>query len=857
MKSKYSFQLVEKNRYQTWLDKNYFQTINDLNKKTFTIVIPPPNITGKLHLGHAWNNVLQDILVRRKKMLGYDILFLPGMDHAGIATQNKIKQKLREEGFTDQTLNKDIFLKHATLWREDYSKMIREQWASLGLFLDYKYEKFTLDPSLTETVEKVFIKLYEDKLIYRDYKIINWDPFIKTTLSNIEVNYKDVKGQLFYLKYFLSHDSNLFLEVATTRPETIFSDQALAVNPKDSRYQYLIGKKVFVPFTNSCIPIISDNSVDINFGTGVVKITPAHSEIDFQIGKKNNLKLILCINENGTMNEKAQKYQNLSILDCRRLLIDDLTKLNLVSMIEDYNHSIGFSSISGSIIEPRLSLQWFIKMKDLSAFVLKKHKINFFPQRFLKIFNNWLANVEDWCISRQLWWGHFIPVWYKDDEIKVQRENPGNGFIQDPDVLDTWFSSSLWPLSTLGWPWQKDSSLKSRFPVDVLVTGYDILTFWVTKMVIQSFYLTKKKPFQNVLLHGLIRDSQGQKMSKSKGNGIEPRDIIQKYGIDSLRWFLTTSVANGSDLCYDETKIMNSWNFINKLWNISRFAKINLQILDQNFQEEFLLLPEKALLCQFSQLIKKVDLLYEQYDFHIIGELLYHFIWEDFGNWFLEFLKIFLKEQKEKYLNTQKVLFFVLTNILKLLHPFIPFVTDAIYEELTLGKSIIHDSWPNINYFNEKSLEDFQNLKNLIVKFRNWKQSYQISKKNLKLYISVPFQKKKELQIFNSILVTFFQVSQIEVSDNFYLKDYFCLFSEKDISILIEQKFWNQINNLEIKNNSIKQEEILLKEIQRSEKILNNKSFMLKAHPNKIQEEKEKYQKYLNKLNKLKQNNKK
>ncbi|WP_323847610.1 MAG: valine--tRNA ligase [Phytoplasma sp.] len=854
MESKYSFKLVEKNRYQNWLNKDYFKTENNLNKKTFTIIIPPPNITGKLHLGHAWNNTLQDILIRRQKMLGYDILFLPGMDHAGIATQNKIKQKLREEGQEEKNLTKEIFLKYAYLWKEDYSEIIRQQWSLLGLFLDYKYEKFTLDPELNELVNKVFIQLYKENLIYQDYKIINWDPSIETTLSNIEVNYQEVKGKLFYLKYFVSNDSNFFLEVATTRPETIFVDQALAVNPTDFRYQHLIGKKVLTPFTNSEIPIIGDDFVDIQFGSGVLKITPAHDENDFQIGKKNNLKIESCFNKNGTMNEKAKKYQNLSILDCRKELIQDLQKDNLVTKIKDYNHMLGFSSISGSMIEPRLSLQWFLKTKKLSEFALQKHKIDFVPQRFVKIFNNWLEKVEDWCISRQLWWGHSIPVWYKDKEIKVQVENPGDGFIQDQDVLDTWFSSSLWPISTLGYLQEKESLLKRRFPVDVLVTGYDILTFWVTKMVMQSFYLTNKQPFKTVLLHGLVRDSEGQKMSKSKGNGILPEEIINKYGADALRLFLTTSVSNGSDLYYDEHKILNSWNFINKLWNTSRLIKLNLRTLETNFQDEFLLFPEQALLSKFSQLVQKVDSLYEQYEFHIIGETLYRFIWEDFSNWFLEFLKIFLKEDKKEYLNTQKFLLFILKNILKLLHPFIPFVTDAIYEELTLGESIVHSAWPNITYSNIKALDKFQNLKNLIVKFRHWKQSYSIDKKKFKLYIEVPFQDAKELNCFNLVLKNLFQINEIEIVHTVLYDKYFFLFSEKNISIWIDKKMWVNIHDREIKNNLIRQQEILLVEIKRSEKILNNKFFISKANPKKIKEEKEKYKRYLNEYHKLKQN---
>ncbi|QTX03081.1 valyl-tRNA synthetase [Candidatus Phytoplasma luffae] len=845
MKSKYDFKLIEKNRYQKWLNENHFQTENVLNKKAFTIAIPPPNITGQLHLGHAWNNFLQDIIIRNKKMSGYDVLFLPGMDHAGIATQAKIKQKLKEKGFSEKDITKELFLKYASLWKEEYSDIIRKQWSDLGLFMDYKYEKFTLDPPFQKAVTQVFIKLYKDNLIYRDYKIINWDPCLLTTLSNIEVQHKQVEGNFFYLKYFLVNDSNIFLEVATTRPETIFADQALAVNPEDSRYNSFIDRKVVVPYTNSHIDVIADSSVDITFGTGIVKITPAHDENDFQIGKKNNLKFISCINKNNTMNKIAKKYENLTVLECRQKLILDLQEMNLVSKIEKHLHMVGFSSISGAVIEPRLSLQWFLKSKELSLSFLKENKINFFPKRFLKIFNAWLEDPEDWCISRQLWWGHSIPVWYKDDQIKIQESDPGNGFVQDSDVLDTWFSSSLWPLITLEWPNIKEPFFQRRFPLDVLVTGYDILTFWVAKMAFQSFHLTNQTPFKNVLLHGLIRDEKGQKMSKSKGNGIIPKDIIEQYGADTLRWFLTTSVSNGSDLCYDKAKIMNSWNFINKIWNIGRWLELNLTIRDIDFELQNLLFPEKALLFQFSQLIKKINNLYKVYEFNTIGELLYHFVWEDFGNWYLEFLKIFLKETKNN-LNSQKFLLFVFHNILKLLHPHMPFVTDAIYEKFTSNKSIVHSDWPKINYSNSKDFEQFQIFKKLITKVRYWKKNNKIQKKDLfKVYIKTNEEQFQNLVIFIPSLTKFFQVNQLELShDNITEKKYFCLESESDISIWIDREFWNK-NNIEMKKNFIRQKEILLSELKRSENILNNKSFLEKANSKKIKEEKDKYQKYL------------
>ncbi|MEZ0180255.1 valine--tRNA ligase ['Camptotheca acuminata' phytoplasma] len=857
MKSSYRFKLIEKDRYQNWLNKNYFKTENNLDKKTFTILIPPPNITGYLHLGHAWNNVLQDIVIRNKKMLGYDVLFIPGMDHAGIATQAKIKQKLKEKGFLDQTLTKETFLKYAYLWKNEYSNSIRKQWSQIGLFLDYEYEKFTLDTFSQEIVGKVFIKLYKDNLIYRDYKIINWDSVLQTTISNIEVNYKKRKDKLFYLKYFLVDDEKNFLEVATTRPETLFGDQALAVNPQDKRYKHLIEKKVIVPSTNSVIDVISDKTVDMEFGTGVVKVTPAHDENDFQIGKKNNLKVVLCINKDGTMKEIAQKYKNLSISECRQKLIDDLTQVGLVSKIEDYEHMVGFSTISDSIIEHRVSLQWFLKSKELAHLVLKQNEAHFFPNRFHKNFNSWLETIDDWCISRQLWWGHPIPIWYKGDQIKAQIDDPGDGFKRDDDVLDTWFSSSLWPLITLDFEnQQKDSLFKRRFPFDLLVTGYDILSFWVTKMFLQSIHFTKKIPFKNILLHGLVRDHEGQKMSKSKGNGILPETIIEEYGIDALRWYLTTSVSNGTDLFFDKQKLINSSNFINKIWNISRFIQMNLYTKETDFEENLLLFPEKALLFQLSELNSQIDRLYKGYEFNLIGELLYHFVWEEFGNWYLEFLKMFFKKPQVN-LNTQKFLLFVFKNILKFLHPFIPFLTDAIYEQLTFNESILHSPWPRINYFDKKDFDKFQILKKIIVKIRNWKITHQIDKKRLpKIYIKTSVISVPELEVFLTTLKNFFQTEQIEIiSKNIVDENYFYLYSEKNVLVFVDKDFLTTNNKTEIQKNFFKQKELLLEEIKRSEKILKNKSFLEKASKWKIQEEKNKYAEYLKKYENLIKNN--
>ncbi|WP_244609570.1 valine--tRNA ligase ['Cynodon dactylon' phytoplasma] len=862
IKAKYDFHSIEKNRYQKWLKQKYFDTkITNIKNKTknFTVLLPPPNITGKLHLGHAWNNILQDIIVRRKRMLGFSVLFLPGMDHAGIATQKKIKEKLKENGFKDEEITKDIFLEYVFKWKEEYANKIRKQWAYLGLSLNYEFESFTLDKKLSDTVEEVFIKLYKKKMIYRDYKIINWDPLLKTTLSNIEVRHKTILGKLFYLKYILLDEKNNitdnFVEVATTRPETIFSDQVLMINPKDLRYQYLIGRKVLVPITKKVIKIISDDFVDINFGTGILKVTPAHDENDFKLGKKYSLDIIPCIKRDGNMDEKVvlSQYHNLHFLECRNQIVVHLKEEGLISKIDDYNHSVGFSVLSDSMIEPTLSIQWFMKTKKIVALVLKKNKINFFPCRFKKVFENWLINLEDWCISRQLWWGHPIPAWYNGNKIKVQKEQPNLDFKRDSDVLDTWFSSSLWPLSTLNWSEKNvNNFFKNHFPTNILVTGYDILTFWVSRMVLQSVFLTKKIPFYNVLLHGLVKDSKGQKMSKSKGNGIDPIDIINKYGSDSLRWFLATNSSLGSDLFFNEIKVISSWNFINKLWNISRFMKISFSSFETNFYENYLLLNEKALLSKLSQLIKKIDLLFEKYEFSIIGNLLYNFIWDDFSNWFIEFFKLISTNKKNFYLNSQKFFVYIFKNILKLLHPFIPFITDKIYEDFFYNEiSIINSEWPRINFFDKKSLDCFSLLQKIIIKIRNFKQSYNIAKNSIILYIKTNKSLLKEISLFKDILELFLEVSEIKFVSKLKNQNYYLLFAKKNIFIFIDKEFFSTISINKQKKDFGLQKDFLLKEIKRSENILSNQLFLQKANTIKVQEEKKKYKEYLEQYKEL------
>ncbi|MDE5868114.1 MAG: valine--tRNA ligase, partial [Anaeroplasmataceae bacterium] len=574
LKPKYNFKEVEQGKYDFWLKGGFFES-GDKSKEPFTIVIPPPNVTGKLHLGHACDTAIQDIIIRRKRMQGFDALWLPGMDHAGIATQAKVDEKLKAQGISRYDIGREKFLEVAWDWKHEYAKTIHSQWAALGLSLDYTKERFTLDEGLNKAVNYVFIHLYEKGYIYQGKRIINWDSEARTALSNIEVEHKDVEGSFYYFKYPFVDGSGSVL-IATTRPETMFADQAVMVHPDDERYKDIIGKKVVIPGTNIEIPVIADAYVDKEFGTGCVKVTPAHDPNDYEVGIRHHLDMPLCMNDDGTMNEMAGKYEGMDRFVCREALIKDLKELGLFVKQEKIIHSVGHSERTGVVVEPRLSKQWFVKMDVLAKQVLENKEYRFVPDRFKQTLEHWLINIQDWCISRQLWWGHRIPAWYKGDEVLVTVDCPGEGWVQDEDVLDTWFSSALWPFSTLGWP-EKTDDFKRYYPTSCLVTGYDIIFFWVSRMLFEGIEFTHKAPFKDIVIHGLIRDSQGRKMSKSLGNGIDPFDMIEKYGTDSLRYFLTTSGALGLDLRFDETKIEAAWNYLNKIWNISRYVLMNLE----------------------------------------------------------------------------------------------------------------------------------------------------------------------------------------------------------------------------------------------------------------------------------------
>ena len=706
LSTKYDHKSVEQGKYDFWLEGGFFEA-GDTSKQPFTIVIPPPNVTGKLHLGHSWDTSIQDMIIRRKRMQGYDALWLPGMDHAGIATQAKVDARLKEKGISRFDIGREKFLEQAWAWKSEYAEIIRSQWAALGLSLDYSKERFTLDEGLNKAVNHVFISLYNKGYLYQGERIINWDCQAKTALSNIEVIHQDDEGAFYHFKYPFT-DGSGYLMIATTRPETMFADQAIMVHPEDERYKAYVGKKVYIPGTKVEIPVIEDSYVEMDFGTGCVKVTPAHDPNDYEVGRRHNLAMPLCMNDDGTMNHMAFQYEGMDRFACRKQLIADLTELGLFDHAQKITHSVGHSERTGVVVEPRLSKQWFVKMDVLAKQVLDNKEYEFVPERFQQTLVQWLTNIQDWCVSRQLWWGHRIPAWYKDGETKVCEECPGEGWIQDEDVLDTWFSSALWPFSTLGWP-NETELLKRYYPTDVLVTGYDIIFFWVSRMLFEGIEFTGKSPFKQILIHGLIRDPQGRKMSKSLNNGVDPFDVIDKYGCDSLRYFLNTNSSPGLDLRYDETKIESSWNYLNKIWNISRYVMMNIEGYTKiNLEEAELNLSSKWIMSRLNQVIREVDYNYDKYEFGEMAKSLYNFVWNDFASWYVEICKVDLQSGDETNKNvTQNVLVHVLTAIVKMLHPIVPFITEEIYQTLPHEEeSIMIAPWPTvIEKFDDKETE--------------------------------------------------------------------------------------------------------------------------------------------------------
>ena len=729
MSSKFQPQEVEAGKYQWWVDSGVFHPNEDPNAEPYSIVIPPPNVTGKLHLGHAWDVTLQDMIIRQKRMQGFDTLWLPGMDHAGIATQAKVEEKLRGEGLSRYDLGREKFLEQTWEWKEEYASHIREQWAKMGISVDYRRERFTLDKGLSDAVKKVFVTLYEKGLIYRGEYIINWDPKAKTSLSDIEVIHKDVEGAFYHMNYPLA-DGSGFLEIATTRPETLLGDTAVAVHPDDERYQALIGKTVILPLVNREIPIIADEYVEQDFGTGVVKITPAHDPNDFEVGNRHNLPRINVMNDDATMNELAGKYEGMDRFAARKAIVKDLEEAGLLVKIEKHLHSVGHSERTDVVVEPRLSKQWFVKMGPLAEQAINAQReegdntVNFYPPRFNDAYLRWMENIHDWVISRQLWWGHQIPAWYHKEtgEVYVGMEAPSDieNWTQDPDVLDTWFSSALWPFSTMGWPDEESADYKRYYPTNTLVTGYDILTFWVSRMMFQGLEFTGKRPFKNVFIHGLIRDSQGRKMSKSLGNGVDPMEVIEQYGADALRWFLANGSAPGQDVRYSTDKMDAAWNFINKIWNASRYALMNVGDLtaDQVDITGEKTLADKWILTRLNQTIGKVTELFEKFEFGEAGRLLYRFIWDDFCDWYIEMSKETLAGDDEAAkLTTRSILVYVLDNTLRLLHPIMPFVTEEIWQSVPhVGESLVVATYPTVHpeQMDEKAAEEMEFLMDFI-----------------------------------------------------------------------------------------------------------------------------------------------
>ena len=831
METKYDFNLVEKGKYEFWLNNKTFLAGNDKSKRPFAIVIPPPNVTGNLHIGHAWDTTLQDIIIRYKKLCGFDALWVPGMDHAGIATQAKVDEKLSKMGINPRTLSREDWLKYAWDWKEEYANNIHKQWAKLGLALDYSRERFTLDEGLSKAVRKVFVDLYNKGLIYRGYRIINWDPKAQTALSNEEVIYKDVKGYFYHLKYIIE-GTDKYLDVATTRPETLFGDTAVAVNPSDERYKDLIGKNVVLPIVGRLIPIIGDEHADPEFGTGCVKITPAHDPNDYEVGKRHNLKEIICINPDATMNENAGIYQGLSREEAREKLVSDLEKNGLLLSKEEITHNVGHSERTGVMIEPYLSSQWFVKMRPLADRVLenqknKDTKVNFVPKRYEKTMNHWMEITYDWCISRQLWWGHRIPAWYKGDEIYVGENAPtGEGWVQDEDVLDTWFSSALWPFSTLGWP-NKTDDLDRYFPNDVLVTGYDIIPFWVNRMTFQSLEFMNERPFKDCLIHGLIRDKQGRKMSKSLGNGVNPIDVIDKYGCDSLRLFLTTNSAPGMDLRYDEEKVASSWNFINKLWNASRYVIMNTNNLNDNNYKEYNNY-DKWILTKYNNVIKQVTKYMDKYEFHNAFNTLYSFIWDDYCSSYIEISKIYLND------TSKSVLLNILTGIIKMLHPFIPFVTEEIYQNLPFkeSKSIMESSYPVYNKKEVYDILETTEILNDITSLRNFKAENNIINSDA-VKIEYLFDEK----LYDGLIKFKNKVDNIEDSIKYESKYDILYFEVK-----------NKVSEEDIQ----KEIEELEKSINKRKNLLSNENFVKRAPENIVANEKQKLIEEEEKLSKLK-----
>ena len=849
---RYNPKEVEKGKYENWKKKGYF-TAGDKSKQAFSMVIPPPNVTGKLHLGHAWDTTIQDIIARYKKMKGFDVLWVPGMDHAGIATQAKVMERLRKMGVDVTKITRDEFLKEAWGWKDEYANSIHDQWAKLGLTLDYTRERFTLDEGLNYAVRTVFTRLYEKGLVYQGERIINWDPVQKTALSNIEVIHQDDKGYMYYFKYHIV-GSDEYLLVATTRPETMFGDVCVVVNPKDERYIKYIGQKVINPANGEEIPIIGDEYVDIEFGTGAMKCTPAHDPNDFIIGERYHFDKPVIMNKDATMNEKCGKYNGMDRFVCREELLKDITARGDFVKKEEITHPVGHSERSNAVVEPMLSKQWFVKMKTLAEHSLENQKgdgrVNFIPNRFENTFTTWMENVDDWCISRQLWWGHRIPAYYHKttNEVFVGVNPPRDieNWVQDEDVLDTWFSSALWPFSTLGWPYETED-LKRYFPTNILSTGYDIIFFWVSRMIFQSLEMNNIRPFDNVLIHGLVRDEQGRKMSKSLGNGIDPMDVIERHGVDALRYFLTTNSTPGQDMRYIEEKVISSSNYLNKIWNSARYV---LGVLGEDFKEEKLN-PHKMssidswIINKLMEAIKNVGEAMDKYDFNSASSFLYNFVYDDFCSNYLEMSKVSLNgEDEEKKNITKQVLNFTLKNIILLIYPYTPFIAEEMYLNLPNHlESIMLESYPiyDESLINLKANKEVELLFDFIKDVRTFKIENKMAP-NEKISLAINLR-IKVFDDFLTYLSRFTFAKDIkETKDIMHVKGHLYVHDNGDMVIV------NEVSDEELLAKLNKEIEFEENEIRRGEGMLNNPNFVNKAPKEKVELEREKLQKHKDNL---------
>jgi valyl-tRNA synthetase len=868
MPTTYDPKAAEQKWYDFWQQGQFFKAGQRPEAEPFTIVIPPPNVTGMLHIGHALDFTLQDIIIRTKRMQGFDTLWLPGTDHAGIATQTKVEQKLREQGLSRYDLGREKFLEQVWDWKELYANTIREQWGKMGLSLDYSRERFTLDEGLSKAVREVFVRLHEKGLIYRGKKIINWDPAARTALSDIEVEHKELNGHLYHLQYPLK-DGSGHITVATTRPETMLGDTAVAVHPEDERYKHLIGQMIVLPVVNREIPIIADEYVESDFGSGAVKITPAHDPNDFEVGLRHDLPQIIVMDETGTMNEHAGPYQGLDRADCRKQLVKDLQEQGVCILIEDHVHQVGHSERSGAVVEPYLSTQWFVAMKPLAERAIEAQKagngVNFVPDRFEKIYLNWIENVRDWCISRQLWWGHRIPAWYCEScgEMHVALEDVtacsacgSTSLRQDEDVLDTWFSSGLWPFSTLGWP-EETEDFKRYYPTNVLVTGYDIVYFWVARMIFTALEFTDQIPFKDVLMHGLVRDAEGRKMSKSLGNGIDPLDVIENYGADAMRYMISTSSTPGQDLRFRLEKVEQARNFANKIWNASRFALMNLEdfsAADIDIKSN-LGTAERWILHRLNETVREVTRLIDSYEFGETGRILYNFIWDDLCDWYIEFAKLNLYGTDEQAKRaTQSVLAYVLDRTQRLIHPFMPYISEEIWQHLPHeGESITVAAWPVYDEALEapEAVKEMELLMDIIRAVRN-----------VRAEVNVPMSKKVELLIKPSG-----EAEAAIVSRNEEFVRRFCGTSllETGVAIAAPDKAMTAIVTgaelylplaglIDISQEITRLEKevaTLNSEVERVEKKLNNEGFVAKAPAKVIEEERAKMMDYADKRDKV------